>query len=278
MKDVLLPGSSRIAPKLHSCTADPVSAGQPLCSSLCSLPRRAAHPGGVLLAQVGTFWPSTLTLMPMVWKVCPSLETLHGQLNQLAPSRSRVSDGSIGDAAHATRSSDHNPHLYLRGMHWVSARDWTNDPRGGLDCTKLATSLISSRDSRIKYLIWDGRICAGAAGPSPWRWRSYSGTNPHRAHLHLSVVDGAGALDPRAWQLPDLAPGRDTTSYQLGTVGPGVLHLQQILNRWYPTLPQLTEDGTFGPKTEERVRYLQARAGLDADGVVGLKTRSVLGI
>ena len=44
----------------------------------------------------------------MAWRVARSLDVLLGQLNALAPERSKASDGSIGDAAHASRSSDHN--------------------------------------------------------------------------------------------------------------------------------------------------------------------------
>ena len=45
----------------------------------------------------------------MSWKLAPSLSHLFDQLNQTAPGRSRVSDGSVGDLAHQERKSDHNP-------------------------------------------------------------------------------------------------------------------------------------------------------------------------
>jgi hypothetical protein len=212
----------------------------------------------------------------VAWKVCPSLETLHGQLNLSFPTRDRTSDGSIGDAAHASRTSDHNPHLRLRGTNWVSARDWTHDPER-LDCDLLAQSLVSSRDSRIKYVIWNRRIVSGNGGPAPWSWRPYSGTSPHNRHLHLSVVSDERALDPAAWVLPALLPQQDGP-LRLGSTGPRVTQLQQILNRWYPSLPPLTCDGAYGPKTVERVRYFQLRADLEPDGIVGPATRTALGI
>ena len=45
----------------------------------------------------------------MTWRLARSLETLRAQINRIAPNRSKVSDGTIGDAKHASRSSDHNP-------------------------------------------------------------------------------------------------------------------------------------------------------------------------
>ena len=37
-------------------------------------------------------------------------------------------------------------------------------------------------------------------------------------------------------------------------------------------------DGVFGPETQERVRALQARHGLEVDGVVGPRTWAALGV
>lgn len=135
------------------------------------------------------------------WKVADSLEALRRQLNALAPRRSTASDGSIGDAAHASRSSDHNPWWSFAGQPYVTARDFTHDPAGGLDCGWLAGILAQRRDPRVKYVIWNRSIMSGAGGPSPWAWRAYSGANPHTHHLHLSVVADARALSAIPWQL-----------------------------------------------------------------------------
>lgn len=129
----------------------------------------------------------------MTWRVARSLTVLLNQLNAAYPTRSKVSDGSIGDAAHATRDSDHNP-WYGPGI--VTARDFTHDPDDGIDCHKLAGQLVASGDKRIKYVIWNRRIWTPAAG-----WRDYTGTNPHTAHLHLSVVASPLCDDTTAWAL-----------------------------------------------------------------------------
>ena len=121
----------------------------------------------------------------MTWRVAESLETLRKQLNEAFPNRSKKSDGGIGDAKHASRSSDHNPWVQYKGQGIVTARDFTHDPAGGLDCNWLAQKLVKNKDSRIKYIIWNKRICSSKT--SPWQWRPYNGVNAHQHHLHLSV-------------------------------------------------------------------------------------------
>lgn len=134
--------------------------------------------------------------MALAWRVAHSLNVLLAQLNAKAPNRNKASDGSIGDANHQNRSSDHNP-WYGPGI--VTARDFTHDPAGGLDCHWLAATLVAQRDARIKYIIWDKRILSGSPGPSPWMWRAYTGANPHTHHLHLSVVDSELCDNTAKW-------------------------------------------------------------------------------
>lgn len=140
------------------------------------------------------------------WRVANSLEKLLAQLNGLAPWRSKASDGGIGDAAHATRASDHNPWFVLNGQPLVTARDFTHDPANGLDCHWLAETLVASRDKRIKYIIWNGKILDSRPGHNPWKWARYTGSNPHTKHLHLSVMDNASADDTRMWALTPHLP------------------------------------------------------------------------
>lgn len=144
----------------------------------------------------------------MAWRVARSLDVLLHQLNARYPTRSKRSDGSIGDAAHKATVSDHNPDA--RGV--VRARDYTHDPAAGVDIDRLSDELAASRDPRIKYCISNSLIMSGAAGPRPWQWTAYRGTNPHTQHLHLSVVADDRADDPRPWNLPMLRNGDDMPS------------------------------------------------------------------
>ena len=101
------------------------------------------------------------------WRLARSLEALRSAANKAAPNRSKASDGTIGDAAHSSRASDHNPNK--AGV--VQGMDLTHDPAGGLDSYWLAEQLLLSRDPRIKYVISNGKIASGSGGKSPWKWR-----------------------------------------------------------------------------------------------------------
>src|SRR5512133_1794521 len=99
-------------------------------------------------------------------RVAKSLRTLYEQINALAPHRNTRDDGTIGDARHRARKSDHNPDA--RGI--VRALDVTHDPAHGCDAGKIAEALRLSQDARIKYVIWARRIFY-AAGTQPYRWQ-----------------------------------------------------------------------------------------------------------
>lgn len=129
------------------------------------------------------------------WRVAKSLNVLLEQINAAYPNRSKVADGSIGDAAHAASVSDHNPDQY--GV--VRARDYTHDPAHGFDAHAMADALIASRDPRIKYVISRGRIASATI--SPWAWRTYTGTNRHDHHAHVSVVPDSRADNTNPWTI-----------------------------------------------------------------------------
>jgi putative chitinase len=61
-----------------------------------------------------------------------------------------------------------------------------------------------------------------------------------------------------------------------GSEGPDVAQLQRQLNEHLPAGEKLTVDGDFGGKTDAAVRAFQKEHGLEADGVVGPKTRAAL--
>src|SRR5688572_4669221 len=126
----------------------------------------------------------------MAWRLARSLSVYIDQINQVAPQRSRASDGTLGDPAHQDRTSDHNPKLIagLGRVPVVTAADITHDPARNCDMGQIAESLRMSRDYRIKYVIFNRRIFSSyaAAGFPPWAWRRYTGANPHTVHGHMS--------------------------------------------------------------------------------------------
>lgn len=113
----------------------------------------------------------------MSWRLAKSLETLRNQVNAAYPNRSKVSDGTIGDAAHAASASDHNPNR--NGV--VCALDLTHDPANGLDAHALAEHLRVNRHPNLRYVISNARI---AGYWNNWQWEKSSG---HYQHCHISV-------------------------------------------------------------------------------------------
>lgn len=113
----------------------------------------------------------------MSWRLANSLTTLRNQVNAACPNRSKVSDGTIGDAAHAASASDHNPNR--NGV--VCALDLTHDPANGFDAHALAEHLRQNRHPNLRYVISNARI---AGYWNNWQWEASSG---HYQHCHISV-------------------------------------------------------------------------------------------
>jgi hypothetical protein len=131
----------------------------------------------------------------MTWELAPSLAACIAEANRLAPARSKVSDGTIGDAAHAARTSDHNPGARNR----VHAIDLTYDP-AHFDAHAYAERLRVSQDRRVKYLISRGRIAGPGTSHGGWEWHPYTGTNRHDHHAHISIHSTVAAeTDTRPW-------------------------------------------------------------------------------
>lgn len=145
----------------------------------------------------GEMMGGALGLTP--WRIAAALEVLRTEINLMAPQRSKLSDGAIGDAAHATRDSDHNPWVIDQGQGVVTAIDVTHDP---VHCSgqQLADTFQLLKDPRIKYVIWNRQIMSSSI--SPWTWRPYKGTNPHNKHVHISVLPEKARYDStQPWRI-----------------------------------------------------------------------------
>lgn len=128
----------------------------------------------------------------MAWVVDKGLDVLLAQINAAAPGRDKSSDGSIGDADHSARTSDHNPQSPPPPGNpddQVDARDFTHDPDAGADMAVVAESIRLSEDKRVRYVIWHQRIFYSTArnGYAPWAWQPHTGD--YHPHLHVSVND-----------------------------------------------------------------------------------------
>ena len=128
----------------------------------------------------------------MQWRLANSLATLQRQINSAWPNRSRVSDGTIGDAAHRATKSEHNPNP--QGV--VTAMDITHDPGAGADMNKLKERVLN--DPRVWYVIFNRRIWENGI------WADYYGDNPHEHHMHISMKQNPASYDnPADWSIMD---------------------------------------------------------------------------
>ena len=114
-------------------------------------------------------------------------ETLRDQINDTFVDRSRKADGWIGDLKHQSRKSDHNP----RPDGEVCALDidaGLSDEQGISHALADQLRLAAKKDKRISYIIHAGKI---ASARSLWKFRKYTGINPHDKHIHISFKPNA---------------------------------------------------------------------------------------
>lgn len=126
------------------------------------------------------------------WYLAPSLIALVNECDARWPARSKLSDGSIGNAEHAARASDHNPDRAAGGV--VRAVDITSK---GIDVDALLAATVG--DGRVWYVIWNRRICSVTHG---WTWLPYTGPSPHTEHVHISIKHTRPAELPGRWFKP----------------------------------------------------------------------------
>jgi hypothetical protein len=119
----------------------------------------------------------------MAWRLARSLGALRSEVDAFAPKRSKASDGTLGDPAHADRDSRHNPNRY--GV--VTALDLTHDPAGGCDIHAIARRLVRDPHPELAYVISNGEVAKRRTG---FQWEQYYGANPHDKHAHFAVGDG----------------------------------------------------------------------------------------
>lgn len=203
------------------------------------------------------------------WRVAASLLVLRNQVDKMAPTRSKVSDGTIGDAAHATRKSDHNPWVLDQGKESVvTALDITHDPRNGVDCDVIADAIVRSRDPRVKYIIWNKMIIK----PPKWEWNPYTGVNSHTLHMHVSVLPTDAFFDSKLpWRIGDKTT--DKTADKV--IGKSVLMRSaanppgEVRKAKAALIAALNDEKGFGPLMEALTKAFQDEAGLSVDGRIG---------
>lgn len=134
-------------------------------------------------------------------KLCKAGQQLREQFDDTYPDRDRASDGWIADARHVAKgTSDHIPASDSGIVRACDIdRDVSGKPKPDL-MPDIADQLrlLAKTDKRIKYIIFDGKI---ASAKSVWRWRTYTGINQHRHHMHVSFTS-KGDKDGSFFQVP----------------------------------------------------------------------------
>jgi hypothetical protein len=122
-------------------------------------------------------------------RLCKAGQQLREMFDDTYPDRDRRSDGWVSDYRHSLRISDHNPDPKTgmvraididRDVHKSGKPDFMPDIA---DQIRLAAK---SGEKRISYVIFNGRIASSRLG---WRWRKYTGSNPHDHHCHISFTN-----------------------------------------------------------------------------------------
>lgn len=202
----------------------------------------------------------------MSWRLAKSLEVLRKQVDTAWPKRSKISDGTIGDSAHAAVPSDHNPNA--AGV--VTAMDITHDPAHGVDTYKLADILRTNRHPDLKYIISNKRI-AGAW--SNWKWQAYNGSNPHDHHMHVSVGRGDdGKSSP---------PYDDTKAWTIKVnQGDDDMYQGKTAKQWHDhaVAEQLAKEALQKKYDDLELAYQKASRNAESRKGVIAKVKSALGI
>jgi hypothetical protein len=177
-------------------------------ADLAAMQYSVAPIGGVAVSQTAirseTMWRMMRGEVPVTINSLPASTSLLAEIDTLAPNRSRASDGTIGDSAHAQDVSDHNPDETgdtgsasdTDSIDEVHARDVTAAgpwPGGWLAENIVQIILARCRaglEPRVRYLIYNRRIWTRN---NEWKQEAYLGANPHDKHFHVSFMYGSGS-------------------------------------------------------------------------------------
>lgn len=215
------------------------------------------------------------------WHFCKAGVALRTELNLRFPGRDKASDGTIGDAAHDNRVSDHNPDA--SGS--VNALDFDRDvyigdvERSRKAIYEVIEYLISipAAQNRLAYIIYEARIWQNPAVFKTGGWLPYNGKNSHKIHGHFSFRRGSFAADGSPWFQPIAGPITPPPVI----VPPAPVNPEpKPVRREFPQVA-LWEDGDFGEVSVKALQLVLPRTYSDnvplrIDGDFGIVTKKAV--
>lgn len=136
--------------------------------------------------------------------LCKAGRQLREQFDDSFPDRDRTSDGWVADQRHMSGGkSDHVPSADSGIVRAIDVdRDVSGKAKPDLmpDIANQIRLAAKAGDKRISYVIFNGKIASSRMG---WRWRKYSGVNPHNHHCHISFTP-KGDTDGSFFNIPML--------------------------------------------------------------------------
>lgn len=132
----------------------------------------------------------------MAWRLTKSMARFRALVDARWPDRDHASDGTIGDTAHQSSTSGHNPDDTAG-----SKPEWNGDPdtiaevrafdmdadlrESGTTAQMLVDHLrkLPGLSNVFRYIIYNRKIYHSSDGFKP---ADYTGSNPHTAHIHFS--------------------------------------------------------------------------------------------
>lgn len=200
--------------------------------------------------------------------------------------------GWIGDAAHQSGCSDHNPDA-VGVVHAI-------DPMVTGSRAQAVVNECLAHPGDLQYVIHNRVIWSATVH---WAARTYTGSDPHTNHVHVSGKHGTAhashgtcagydltqqAADP-AFNLcppkpPAPRPPVPTPAHAPGTralantnpdlTGADVVFVQRFIG----AAKCGRADGSYGAKSAAGVRWYQGMRGIHVDGIVGPGTWAQMGV
>jgi hypothetical protein len=211
------------------------------------------------------------------WELIDSLEKLRAEFNAIAPNRDKRSDGSVGDQAHASGESDHNPDETgavpihdadsVNEVHAIDVDAGLNrPPYDMLDAVLFLVSRCKrGLENRLRYIIFNRTIWSAS---NDWNPKPYTGSNPHTEHAHFSgSYVTAREASTASWHLQELITVTAPTPGQIAShdVDPSAASQSWGGAAWTTLVRTGYLANTWAPAVSAEINALQARIDDESD-------------